>query len=161
MQVKFIRKAAHLFEVNGLILPGGESTTMLKLLKTLDMEQALRETFARIPCWGICAGAILMARKVEHPEQSSFGAVDVTITRNAYGRQLDSFNVEIAGSEVSFIRAPKISAMGSAVETLASYAHDPVWVREGRHMLSTFHPELGQHFPSTMHQIFVKSLPQI
>jgi len=142
--------------LSGLILPGGESGVMLRLIDRFSMKSAL-ETFAQtFPVWGVCAGAILMADKVFNPEQSSFSFIDVDIERNFYGRQLESFSVPLAGnSEVAFIRAPRVLRVGSSVEVLATYQEDPVWVREGNKMLSTFHPELGEA-PSTLHRYFVE-----
>ncbi len=159
-QVQLVRKSQDFNDIHGLVLPGGESTTMLKLLKILDMEESLTHTFRKIPCWGICAGAILMAKEVHHPEQKSFGAIDIGIDRNAYGRQLDSFNTRIQESEVSFIRAPKINRVGKDVRILASYEGQAVWVQSGKHMVTTFHPELGTEQPSHMHAYFAKMLQE-
>ena len=157
-EVVRVRKASDLQNIDGLILPGGESTTMLKLLNSLGMKEALQKSFDRIPCWGICAGAILMAKEVSHPKQESFGALDIAVARNAYGRHLESFNDEIAGSEVSFIRAPRIEKIGTGDEVLGKKEGEPVWVSQGRHMATTFHPELASSCPSHMHRFFVDKL---
>lgn len=157
-QVKLVRKASDLKDLDALILPGGESTTMLKLLNTLDMKEALREAFSRIPCWGICAGAILMAQEVSHPAQECFAALDISIERNAYGRQAESFNTQIDGSDVSFIRAPKITRVGPGLKVLSKFDGGAVWVASDRHVASTFHPELSLEYPSKMHAFFIKRL---
>lgn len=151
-----VRDAQTLSRVDGLILPGGESTAMLKLLDYFEMKTALREAFRRIPCWGICAGAILMARSIQGRDQFSFGALDIEVQRNAYGRQQESFFAEIKQYSVAFIRAPKILATGPGVETLATHESDPVWVRQSSSMATTFHPELSEQKPSPMHRFFVE-----
>ena len=147
-QVSEVRTAAELAAVDGLVIPGGESTTMLKLLDREAMFEPLREFGARKPIFGTCAGAILMAAKVENPEQPSLGLVDITVRRNGYGRQLDSrvarIDSEAFGElEAVFIRAPIIHSAGPGVRVLASYDGDPVLVEEGRHLVATFHPELS------------------
>lgn len=139
---------------DAFILPGGESTTMLKLIETFGLWDSLAENFAAKPVWGICAGAILMAETVERPKQKSFGLLPITVQRNAYGRQLDSHQAEIDGYPVSFIRAPVIADNGAA-EILAEHKEAPVWVRKGQYMATTFHPELTFDFPSPMHREFV------
>ncbi len=150
-----VRDEKVLASVDGLILPGGESTTMLKLLKAFDMEDALGDYGRAKPVWGICAGAILAAKTVHHPDQRSFGWIDVDVTRNGYGRQLDSFQAELLGDEVSFIRAPILERVGPDVEVLAAYEGQPVYVRSGHVFLSTFHPELSLRAPSRFHRDFV------
>lgn len=164
---KEVRTAADLHDIHGLILPGGESTTMLKLIKEFNLEDDLRKTFARIPVWGICAGAILMAKTVLSPAQRSFGILDVTIERNGYGSQLASFNAVIHNSPVCFIRAPIIQQIGCKVSVKAQYSQSseptatiqtPVWVQEGHHMATTFHPELATDKPSTIHKYFIDTI---
>lgn len=149
-----VRAADDLKSIDGLILPGGESSTMLKLIDIYEMKSALADFFKTKPAWGICAGAILMAREVHHPNQFSFGAMDTVVTRNAYGSQLDSFYSEVDDYPVSFIRAPVIDAVGTGVRVRAEYNGKPIWVEEGRHMATTFHPELTPSYPSPMHQRF-------
>ena len=148
-------------QVDAMILPGGESTTMLKFLKEEGLETALRALDARgAPFFGTCAGAILLAHEVRGPAQDSLGFADLTITRNAYGRQLAS-EVRSAPSrlkaeplEMVFIRAPWIDEVGPGVEVLAREAGRPVLVRDGRILIATFHPELTSD--TTVHEYFLK-----
>ena len=142
-----IRKAAELDGIDGLIIPGGESTTMLKLLRIEDLFEPLRRFGERRPIFGTCAGAILLASRVTSPEQESLGLMDIDVERNAYGRQLDSQvaiieDAEGGPLEAVFIRAPIIRRVGPAGRVLASYRGDPVLVAHGRHLAATFHPEL-------------------
>lgn len=145
-EVILVKKAEQLDEVDGLVIPGGESTTFLKLLGE-RFEQKLRD-FVRVnPTFGTCAGAILLAREVENPPQAALGALDIRICRNAYGRQVDSSirqgDSKLGPLEMVFIRAPKITSVGKNVEVLASEGNDPVLVRQGKIMAATFHPELS------------------
>ena len=142
-------------QVDGFILPGGESTTMLKLIENFDLWDVLAEQFRAKPVWGICAGSILMARTVLNPAQKSFDLLPITIQRNGYGRQLDSHYDLVDGYKVSFIRAPVITEAGPDVEVLARQDDVPVWVQKGHYMASAFHPELTQDYPSPMHRRFV------
>ena len=155
---KEVRTTEDFKDIQALILPGGESTTMLKLIKLFSLEESLRAAFERVPTWGICAGAILLAKTVESPHQWSFGALDISIQRNGYGRQLDSFNTEIEGSPVSFIRAPIIKSVGLDVQVKVTDRDFPVWVQSGHIMATTFHPELPQEKPSHMHDFFLKNI---
>ena len=147
--------------VDAIILPGGESTTMLKFLKEEGLESALRALDARgAAFFGTCAGAILLAREVRSPAQESLGFADLAITRNAYGRQLAS-EVRSAPSklkdkplEMVFIRAPWIDEVGPGVEVLAREGGRPVLVRDGRILIATFHPELTGD--TTVHEYFLK-----
>jgi len=137
-----VRTAEDLHRVDGLVIPGGESTTMLKLLR-----EAVRAFGARRPIFGTCAGAILLAARVTNPEQESFGLMDIDVERNAYGRQLDSHVARLEDAEgrpleAVFIRAPVIRRVGPAVRVLASHDGDPVLVEQDRHLAATFHPEL-------------------
>ena len=156
-------------QVDAFILPGGESTTMLKLIDTFDLWDELARQFKTKPVWGICAGAILIAKEVLNPAQKSFGLIPMTIERNAYGRQLDSHHAVIEGYEVSLIRAPVISPspfreredvqrQGEGFEILAEHENTPVWVRYGQYMATTFHPELTLDFPSPMHRMFIEKI---
>lgn len=140
--------------IDGLILPGGESTTMLKLIEVFLLDEILQKTFARIPVWGVCAGAILMAKEVRSPSQKSFGLLDMVVERNSYGRQLDSFNTLVNGYEVSFIRAPGILSTGPGLQVMAEIKDKPIWVKQGHYMATTFHPELSPTTPSPMHRAF-------
>lgn len=156
--VVLVKKPAQLDEVDALVIPGGESTSFLKLLGEQGIEQ-LRAFVRSKPTFGTCAGAILLARQIENPAQTGLGGIDIIIRRNAYGRQADSFvdtAVTSLGSEpleMVFIRAPRIEKVGAGVEVLARHGEDPVWVRQGSVMAATFHPELS---PDTrVHQYFL------
>jgi 5'-phosphate synthase pdxT subunit len=140
-----VRTAAELSRVDGLVLPGGESTTQLKLVASAGLGGALEE-FVRSgrPVLATCAGLILCARRVTDPEQPSFGWLDVEVSRNAWGRQLDSFEAVTDGSGLPlvFIRAPRILRTGPSVETLETFRGEPVLVRQANVWGATFHPEL-------------------
>jgi 5'-phosphate synthase pdxT subunit len=143
--VGLVKTAADLRGFDALVVPGGESTTMLTLLDAAFFGEL--QHFARSkPVFGICAGAILLAREVHGPQQLSLNAIDITVRRNAYGRQLQSSIQQgtLRGSpiEMVFIRAPRIESVGPGVEVIAQHAGDPVLVRQGRVMAATFHPEL-------------------
>ncbi|PYU21301.1 MAG: pyridoxal 5'-phosphate synthase glutaminase subunit PdxT [Acidobacteria bacterium] len=156
-----VRTPKEAAQADAMILPGGESTTMLKFLKEEGLEAALRALDARgAAFFGTCAGAILLAREVRAPAQDSLGFADLAITRNAYGRQLAS-EVRSALSklkpeplEMVFIRAPWIDELGPAVEVLAREGGRPVLVRDGRILVATFHPELTAD--TTVHEYFLK-----
>jgi pyridoxal 5'-phosphate synthase pdxT subunit len=145
--------------VDGLIIPGGESTTMLKFLERNHFLGILTTFVQTTPTFGTCAGAILLAKDVQHPVQTSLAALDITVERNAYGRQIDSTILtaptELSGGplEMVFIRAPRITRTGPEVETLASRDGFPVLVRQGHLLAATFHPELS-HDPR-VHQLFL------
>jgi pyridoxal 5'-phosphate synthase pdxT subunit len=140
-----VKKPEQLDEIDGLVIPGGESSTFLKLLGEAGFEKL--KQFVRVkPTFGTCAGAILLAKEVANPTQAGLGAIDIAIRRNAYGRQIDSSIRQglFCGSpiEMVFIRAPRIDRVGPEVEVLASQGNDPVAVRQGKTMAATFHPEL-------------------
>jgi len=142
-----VRSAADLQKISGLVIPGGESSTMLKLIDQEGMLEPLREFGRTHPIFGTCAGAILLASAVTHPAQPSLGLMDIDVERNAYGRQLDSriAHLELedgGGLEAVFIRAPIIRRVGKQVKVLARYQDTPVLVEQGRHLVATFHPEL-------------------
>jgi 5'-phosphate synthase pdxT subunit len=157
-EARVVRWPAELDEVEGLIIPGGESTTLIKLLREMEFVEPLRRFHgAGRAIFGTCAGAILMARRVVNPEQFSLGLLDIEIERNAYGRQTESFEAadgrvepalaaEIGPGplEMVFIRAPKILVCGPAVQVLARHGADPVLVRCGQLLAGTFHPEMGR-----------------
>ncbi|MBZ5601775.1 MAG: pyridoxal 5'-phosphate synthase glutaminase subunit PdxT [Acidobacteriia bacterium] len=156
-----VRTKDQLAQCDGLIIPGGESTTMLKLLDLEGLTGAVREFGAAKPIYGTCAGAILLAHQVTNPPQASLDLMDISVERNAYGRQIDSriakVPVKDGGEfEAVFIRAPIIRKVGEGVNVLASYAGDPVWVEEGRHMVTTFHPELTDD--DRVHRKFIAKL---
>lgn len=159
-----VRKPSQLAEVSGLIIPGGESTTLLKLIGTNNMEPAIREFHAAgKPIFGTCAGVILLATEVTNPSQHSLGLLDVTVERNSYGRQVDSF--EAPGEyfmnghgtarplEMVFIRAPRITRVGAGVHVVARHENEPVLVQSGTLLGATFHPEMTSD--TTVHESFV------
>ena len=142
-----VRTSAQMEACDGLILPGGESTTMLKLLEAEQLLEPLGRFGEHKPIYGTCAGAILLAREVTRPAQASLRLMDIAVERNGYGRQVDSriAKVPVDGGgemEAVFIRAPIIRGVGAGVRVVARYQGDPVWVEQGRHMVTTFHPEL-------------------
>ncbi len=160
-----VRTAAELEGVDGLIIPGGESTTMLKLLHYENLFEPLREFGQKRPIFGTCAGAILLASEVSSPQQQSLQLVDMGIERNAYGRQLDSRVVRLPWGrngngdlEAVFIRAPIIRRVGASGSVLARYLDDPVLVDFGRHLVATFHPELTTN--PTVHKMFLDKVEQ-
>ena len=162
------RTASDLEGLDGLVIPGGESTTMLKLMNAEGMIRPLVEFGQKRPIFGTCAGAILLASEVTHPAQQSLGLMDLTVERNAYGRQIDSRvaqvtletdftqRTESGDLEAVFIRAPIIRRIGANATVLASYEGDPVLVEQGRHLVATFHPELGSD--SRVHELFISKL---
>jgi 5'-phosphate synthase pdxT subunit len=157
-----VRTAGELNAVDALVIPGGESTTMLKILDIEGLFQPLAEFGARKPIFGTCAGAILLATEVLSPTQSSLGLMDLTVERNAYGRQIDSriAQIDVVGqqSEAVFIRAPIIRRVGNQVKVLAVYQGTPVLAEQGRHMVATFHPELSAS--DAVHRRFIQKITQ-
>jgi len=143
-----VRKLEELSNLDGLILPGGESTTILKFLERGNLFEELKQFCSTRPAFGTCAGAILLARDVRNPAQRSLGLLDVVVERNAYGRQIDSSilfsDSKLPGEklEMVFIRAPRIVQAGPDVEVLAERDGYPTLVRQGKLMAATFHPEL-------------------
>ena len=159
-----VRQPEQLEGLDGLVIPGGESTTFLKNLERAGFYDLL-DTFVRSkPVFGTCAGCILLAKDVENPPQASFGVLDVTVERNAYGRQNDSVILNAETSlpggplEMVFIRAPRIRRVGAQVETLATRNGDPTLVRQGRLLAATFHPELTDD--TRVHQLFLDMVEQ-
>jgi pyridoxal 5'-phosphate synthase pdxT subunit len=163
-EVVLVKKPEQLDGIDGLVIPGGESSTFLKLLGEDGFEKL--KQFVRIrPTFGTCAGAILLATEVANPEQKGLGAIDIGVRRNAYGRQLESSIREgrlldkksgESPIEMVFIRAPKIERVGKGVEVLATEGSDPVVVRQGRTMAATFHPELSDD--PRVHRLFLDSV---
>jgi 5'-phosphate synthase pdxT subunit len=155
-----VRRAAELDSLDGLIIPGGESTTLLRLLELEQLTAPLLVFAADKPVFGTCAGAILLAHRVTHPEQPSLQVLDIDVERNAYGRQIHSRIARIASVEgeleAVFIRAPIIRRVGPDALVLAAYQGDPVWVEQGRHMATTFHPELSGN--PVVHRRFLSKL---
>jgi 5'-phosphate synthase pdxT subunit len=164
----FVRDREQFREIDGLIIPGGESTTMLKLLHIDGLVDALAEFGQTKPVFGTCAGTILMAKDVSNPAQESFAMMDIAVERNAYGRQLDSRVVDLEPGaefgkrtspgklEAVFIRAPIIREVRNGVKVLAEYEGDPVLIEQGRHLAATFHPELTRD--DRVHRLFLEKL---
>jgi 5'-phosphate synthase pdxT subunit len=171
-----VRSESDLESVEGLVIPGGESTTMMKLLEEEGLLEPLRQFGRERPIFGTCAGAILLASHVinppqaslANPPQASLGLMDMEVERNAYGRQLDSRiarlrpqgierGLEAGELEAVFIRAPIIRRVGKDANVLASYQGDPVLVEQGRHLAATFHPELTED--SRVHLMFLRKIP--
>jgi 5'-phosphate synthase pdxT subunit len=158
-----VRRPADLDGVDGLVMPGGESTTMSSLLATSGLFDELKPRICDgLAVFGTCAGMILLATEVldGRPDQRTFGAIDVTVRRNGYGRQLDSFESDLTVDGDAdpfhgvFIRAPRVESAGPAVEVLASHEGVPVLVRQGRAMAASFHPELTSD--PRLHERFVE-----
>lgn len=160
VEVREVRRVGELLGLRGLVLPGGESTTLLKLMADEDWFGALRRFHADGGALlGTCAGAILLSREVR-PSQASLGLVDATVERNAYGRQVDSFEAEVeapalgAPLRAAFIRAPRFVGTGPGVEVLGRLDGKPVLVREGNVLAATFHPEIAGD--DRLHRLFVE-----
>jgi pyridoxal 5'-phosphate synthase pdxT subunit len=164
VNVFLVRLPEQLSEVDGLIIPGGESTTFLKHLERNGFFESL-ETFVQTrPTFGTCAGTILMAREVSHPQQRSLNVLDIVVERNFYGRQNDSkiltSPTTLPGGplETVYIRAPRIARVGSGIEVLAKRDEDPVLIRKGHLLAATFHPELSND--TRVHQYFLDMVRQ-
>ena len=160
VDVAEVRRVAELDALDGLVIPGGESTTLLNLMADEPWFQGLRAFHARGGrVLGTCAGAILLAREAQGPAQPSLGLIDATVERNAYGRQVDSFETTLdcpaAGGPVSavFIRAPRFRRLGPEVEVLASLGEEPVMARQAHVLATTFHPELTPD--DRIHRLFL------
>jgi len=157
-----VRVAADLEQCDALVLPGGESTTMSQLLETSQLFDPLAKRIAAgMPVFGTCAGMILLSKCIAdgRSDQRSFAALDIDVQRNGFGRQRDSFETEIdvlgldRAFHAVFIRAPRISRIGSEIETLASHGGEPVLVRSKTVMAASFHPELVDD--DRVHQLFL------
>ena len=158
-----VRRANDVASLDGLIIPGGETTTMLKFIEEEGLAAPIVD-FARTakPIFGTCAGAILLAREVYNPAQASLGLIDIAVERNGYGRQVDSFIADVETTleggplEAVFIRAPRIRRIGPEVEVLARLKDEPVLVRDGNILAATFHPELTEDLRA--HLLFVEMI---
>lgn len=161
-QPREIRTAQQLAQVDGLIIPGGESTTIARLLLQYDLRRPIIDAArSGLPVWGTCAGAILLAEQIEWLDRPALHLIPMTIERNAYGRQIDSFEAELNPGPLGdppvhavFIRAPRIRQVGGDVSVLLSLNDEPVAVEYRRLMASTFHPELTQDL--RLHRRFVE-----
>jgi len=150
VRTRRIRAAADLGGLDGIVLPGGESTTMLKLLDVEELWRPLGDALrSGVPVFATCAGMILIADRVENPNQRSYGLLPITVVRNGYGRQYHSGTFALvstalpAGTTGTFIRAPRITSVGAGCEVLARRGDDPVLVRRGPVLAACFHPELA------------------
>jgi 5'-phosphate synthase pdxT subunit len=158
-----VRTPADLQGVQALVMPGGESTTMSKLLESSGLFDEIKARLSDgLPVFGTCAGMILLATDVldGRPDQRSFGAIDVSVRRNGYGRQIDSFETDLAVEGLDapfhgvFIRAPKVDSLGTGVQVLASHEGVPVLARQGSVMVASFHPELTGD--ARLHRLFLQ-----
>jgi pyridoxal 5'-phosphate synthase pdxT subunit len=162
-EVVLVKKPEELDEVDGLVIPGGESSTFLKLLGEAGFKK-LSDFVRTKPTFGTCAGCILLATNIENPPQKGLGALDIVVRRNAYGRQVDSAIIEgetkLGGGplEMVYIRAPRIESVAKGTEVLAERDGFPVLVRQGKTMAATFHPELSED--TRVHKLFVDLVKQ-
>jgi pyridoxal 5'-phosphate synthase pdxT subunit len=169
-RVRLVRKPEELAGLDAIVIPGGESSTFLNFLRRDELLDDLKRFVGTHAAFGTCAGAILLAKDVQGPAQESLGAIDISVTRNAYGRQINSTiktaDTKLPGGpiEMVYIRAPKITRIGDGVEVLAERDGDPVLVRSAdrRVMVATFHPELSQEIDETkkdrIHREFLESV---
>lgn len=162
--VREVRLPAHLSGLSGVVIPGGESTTMAKLMQSYGLDSALRDFHSSGGAvWGTCAGAISVATDIAgRPDQPTLDLVDMTVERNAYGRQIASFEADLDIADLVepfhavFIRAPRIARVGPGVEVLATLDGDPVIVRQGRVLAGVFHPELSGD--DRVHRLFLEDV---
>lgn len=160
--VREVRLPSHLAGLSGVVIPGGESTTMAKLMSAYGLDNALKAFYAQGGAiWGTCAGAIAIATDIAgHPEQPRLGLLEMRVARNAYGRQVASFEADVRVTSFDspfhaiFIRAPRIVSVGKEVEVLARYEEDPIMVARGRLMATVFHPELAKD--DRVHEYFLE-----
>jgi 5'-phosphate synthase pdxT subunit len=154
--VVLVRKPEQFDEIDGLVIPGGESGAFLKILGEPGVAR-LKEFVRLKPTFGTCAGAIMLAKEVTNPDQPGLGALDIGVRRNAYGRQIDSSirtgKLGDSPLEMVFIRAPKIERLGAGVQVIATEGSDPVAVQQGKAMAATFHPELSDD--TRLHRAFL------
>ncbi|MEN3008340.1 pyridoxal 5'-phosphate synthase glutaminase subunit PdxT [Pseudothermotoga sp.] len=156
-----VKTVSDLEKINGLVIPGGESTSIGKIAKVTGVgDKIVQLAKDGLPIYGTCAGMILLAKKiVDHPDQYTFRLMDISVKRNAYGRQIESFEVYLDVAKIGkvkavFIRAPKVLEWSSNVEVLATYEGTPVLVQQGNLLASSFHPELTDDLK--IHEYFVK-----
>ena len=168
VEVKEVRLPEELDEIDGLIVPGGESTTIVQLIDIYEMREKLRERILddQMPTWGTCAGMIVMAGELTDHRPTPLSLMDTVVSRNAFGRQVDSFesDLEVSGMDgppyrAVFIRAPVFVSVGEAVEVIASLDDGrPVAVKQGHMLATAFHPELTDD--ARMHKLFVGMVQQ-
>lgn len=159
--VRVVKKASQIKGLDGLIIPGGESTTILPLLKKYKIDKEIKKT--NLPIFGTCAGAVILAKETLNMDQDTLELMDTSVERNAYGRQVDSFESDLKIPKLGkkptpgvFIRAPIIKRVGKGVEVMAKQNGDPVLVRDGKFLASTFHPELTSD--TRVHEYFLNLL---
>ncbi len=159
--VRIIKKANDIKGLDGLVIPGGESTTIFPLLKKYKIDREIKK--ANLPIFGTCAGAVILAKEILNMDQDTLNLMDMSVERNAYGRQVDSFEADLKIPKIGkkplrgvFIRAPVITRVGDGVEVLAKQNGDPVLVRDGQFLAATFHPELTDD--TRIHEYFLKLL---
>jgi len=151
IHVRYVRRRDEIEAVDALVIPGGESTTIGKLLERFDLMQLLRDRISDgMPVFGTCAGAILLAKQIEGSDQERIGTMDISVSRNAYGSQIESFEADVsveilAGEPIRgvFIRAPVIRSTGDGVDVMGTFEGHPVVARQGNMLVATFHPELA------------------
>jgi pyridoxal 5'-phosphate synthase pdxT subunit len=162
IEVKQVRRPEELETCEGLIIPGGESTVMMRQLDFIQMKPALCHFAQQKPVFGTCAGLILMASQIQSSPMKPLGMLDITVERNAFGRQIESFQASLTLQlepdqdkrfQAYFIRAPRIRAQGAHVHILALYEGEAVLVQQGHHLGASFHPELTED--SAIHQYFI------
>lgn len=156
-----VRRPKELETCDGLIIPGGESTTIMRQMNFIGMNEALNQFGKSKPIFGTCAGLILMSQEIKDDAMKPFGFLDIVTERNAFGRQVDSFQAEVEVQferrfhfPAIFIRAPRIRSIGENVKVLATHDGEPILVRQGHHLAATFHPELTEN--PAIHQYFLK-----
>lgn len=161
---KKVSATKDLNQVDCLIIPGGESSVFLKLMEPELRKQLIERSKTGMPIFGTCAGLIILAHRVSNPTQDSLGIIDIDVERNAYGRQLESFETDqLAWTKTKenlsgvFIRAPKITRVGPGVEVLVEYQQQPVLVKQGKNFGATFHPELNSK-DHTIHRLFLEGI---
>lgn len=162
-RVVYVRRPSELERIDALVIPGGESTVIRRQIAFIEMEQALEEFVENKGVFGTCAGLILLAKKLRCKTFTPFGWMDIEVERNGYGRQLESFSAPVVREakrggcfEAMFIRAPRIRAVGEAVQVLARLDDEPVLVRQGKLLAATFHPELSGC--KKLYQSFIKEI---
>lgn len=167
IEAKEVRKPQELEGCQGLIIPGGESTVMLRQIDFIQMKQPLLDFAQQHPLFGTCAGLILMSKRVEGSVMEPLGLLDITVARNAFGRQIESFQasieVELNPAHIKlvrgyFIRAPRIRDLGTEVKVLATYQREAVLIRQGHHLGASFHPEISED--PFIHRYFIEIIRQ-
>lgn len=160
-----VRTPEELEKVDALIIPGGESTTMIRIMKRIGLFDALKEKILNgFPVYGTCAGLIVLAKEIENYPQESLGVIDIKVMRNAYGRQVDSFDemVEIKGFDkpfkAVFIRAPRVDDWGPEVEVLSMLDNHPIMLRQKNVLVTSFHPELTDD--TRVHEYFLRMVQE-